>query len=367
MVAIAKALSLDAKIIIMDEPTSAIGKRETEQLFNIIRSLKNEGKSVIYISHRLEEIFEIADRVVVMRDGRKVGEGPIEEFDHDKLVRLMVGRSIDQFFIKERATITDEIFRVEGIKLWSLDRKKLLVDDVSFYVRKGEVLGIYGLVGAGRTELLEAIFGAHPGRTEGKVFIGGKEIKIHSPRDAVKNGIGLVPEDRKTAGLILQMSVLHNITLPSVVMKLIVRKFGLIDSQLEKEIVRSFIEKLNIKTPSPYQIVENLSGGNQQKVVLAKWLAIKPKVLLLDEPTRGIDVNAKSEIYKLISEMAVSGMGVVMVSSELPEILAMSDRILVMSEGRKTAEFLREEVTEEDLLKAAIPRSVKVETTQREE
>lgn len=358
MVAIAKALSLNSKVIIMDEPTSAISIHEVELLFEVIKSLKKEEKSIIYISHKLDEIFEIADRVTVMRDGRVVGEGLISDFSYDEIVRLMVGRSIDKFFVKEQAEITEEIFRVENIKLWNPERNKLIVDNVSFNVRKGEVLGIYGLMGAGRTELLEAIFGVHPETTEGRIFLEGKEVKIRSPRDAVKLGIGLVPEDRKIAGLILQLAVTHNISIAPLILGRISR-LGLIRSRIETEIVESFIKRLNIKTPSPYQLVENLSGGNQQKVVLSKWLSINPKLLLLDEPTRGIDVNAKSEIYKLMSEMAKSGMGIVMVSSELPEILAMSDRILVMSEGRKTGEFQRGNVSEEDLLRAAIPRSMR--------
>ena len=358
LVAVAKALSLDAKIIIMDEPTSAISEREIENLFKIIRSLKNEKKSVIYISHKLDEIFEIADCVTIMRDGKVVGEGSVKELSHDQVVRLMVGRSIDQFFVKAEVKVKDEVFRVEDMCLWSSDRKKLIVDHVSFHVRHGEILGVYGLIGAGRSETLESIFGFHPKkRTSGKIFFRGKQVDITFPRDAIKVGIGFVPEDRKLAGLILQLSVLYNIGLTSLDD---LSRGGWIFKNKERNLAQEYVKRLDIRITSLEQKAENLSGGNQQKVVLAKWLAIRPKVLLLDEPTRGIDVNAKSEIYRLISELALSGMGVVMVSSELPEIMAMSDRIIVMSEGKKTAEFDRKEATEEKLLKAAIPRSLRV-------
>ena len=356
MVAIAKALSLDSKVIIMDEPTSAISQHEIENLFKIIRILKQEGKSIVYISHKLDEIFEIADRLTIMRDGKIVGEGLVKDFSYDDVVKLMVGRSIDKFFVKEKTEISDEIFRVEDLCLWSADRRRLIVDRVSFYVRHGEVLGIYGLMGAGRSETLEAIFGVYPKRTTGKLFLEKKQIEITSPQDALRFGIGFVPEDRKLAGLILQLAVVHNISITSLD-KLV--KLGMISKKFEENLAEEYVKRLNIRATSLYQIVENLSGGNQQKVVLAKWLAIRPKVLLLDEPTRGIDVNAKSEIYKLISELAKSGMGVIMVSSELPEILAMSDRIVVMSEGKKTGEFDRSEATEEKLLRAAIPRSMR--------
>jgi ribose transport system ATP-binding protein len=238
------------------------------------------------------------------------------------------------------------------------DKKYLIVDDVSFSVRKGEILGVYGLIGAGRTELMEATFGFyHPSRVSGNVFIEGKRISVKTPIDAIRAGIGYVPEDRKLSGLILQLTVLVNFSLPSLKN---LSKFGFIQLNQEKDLAREYVRRLGIKTTSLNQFVENLSGGNQQKVVLAKWLALRPKVLLLDEPTRGIDVNAKSELYSLISELARAGLGIVLVSSELPEVLAMSDRIMVMSEGKKTAEFTREEASEEKLLKAAIPRSIKL-------
>lgn len=361
MVEVAKALSLNARVIIMDEPTSAISEHEIETLFKVINSLKKQGVAIVYISHKLDEVFEISDMITVMRDGKVVGSGPKEDFDYNKIVRMMVGRNIKDFFVKSQAEISEEFFKVENICLKSKDDpNKYIVNNVSFTLRKGEILGIFGLMGAGRSELLEAIFGVHPKLSSGRVFLEGKELEINSPEDAIKAGIGFVPEDRKQAGLILSMAVSQNITLTNLKN---VEKLIFISEKKENDLVEYYINRLNIKTSSPQQIVENLSGGNQQKVVIAKWLAVKPKVLFMDEPTRGIDVNAKSEIYKLISELAKNGLGIIMVSSELPEILAMSDRIIVLSEGRKTGEFKVSEANEEILLKAAIPRSMKIRET----
>lgn len=355
LVAIAKSLVSKARIIIMDEPTSAISQKEIENLFEIINGLKNQGASIIYISHKLDEVFSIAQRIAVMRDGKLVADGQTGQFTYDDVVRLMVGRSIDKFYIRQKSEITDEVFRVENLSIVGQSSGRKIVDDVSFHVRKGEIVGIYGLIGAGRTETMEAVFGFyHPSRVKGKIYVNGKPVEIKRTIDAIKAGIGYVPEDRKLSGLILQMSVLHNISLPGLKY---VSKLGFVNRNKEKSTAHEYVKKLNIKTPSVNQIVENLSGGNQQKVVLAKWLSLKPKVILLDEPTRGIDVNAKVEIYSLINDLARAGVGVVLVSSELPEVLAMSDRIIVMSEGKKTAEFSREEATEEKLLKAAIPKS----------
>lgn len=360
LVAIAKSLLSKAKIIIMDEPTSAISEKEIENLFEIIKDLQNQGTSILYISHKLDEVFSIAQRIVVMRDGKVVAEGKTDQFSYDDVVRLMVGRSIDKFFVREKSQIGEEVLRVENLSAVD-ERGKTIVDKVSFSVRKGEILGIYGLIGAGRTETMEALFGFYPqARVTGKIFIDGRLVSIRKTLDAIKAGLGYVPEDRKLSGLILQMTVLHNISLPGL---RYTSKLGFINRIAEKNTAIDYVRKLNIKTPSINQIVENLSGGNQQKVVLAKWLSLKPKVILLDEPTRGIDVNAKAEIYSLINDLAKSGVGVVLVSSELPEVMAMSDRILVMSEGKKTAEFLREDVTEEKLLKAAIPKSFKLVKT----
>ncbi|WP_031505364.1 sugar ABC transporter ATP-binding protein [Pseudothermotoga hypogea] len=358
LVAIAKALASQAMIIIMDEPTSAISEKEIENLFEIVRDLRQQGKAILYISHKLDEVFAIADEIMIMRDGKLVARGDIKDFSYDDVVRLMVGRSIEQFYVKGQSEIRDEVLRVENMSVLDPDREDLIVDNVSFSVRKGEILGVYGLIGAGRTELMEAIFGFHhPSRISGDVFIEGKKVSIRTPADAIKAGIGYVPEDRKLSGLILQLTVLLNFSLPNLKN---LSRFGFIRMNQEKDLAREYVRKLGIKTTSLNQLVENLSGGNQQKVVLAKWLALRPKVLLLDEPTRGIDVNAKSELYSLISELAKAGLGIVLVSSELPEVLAMSDRIMVMSEGKKTAEFTKEEASEEKLLKAAIPRSFRL-------
>ncbi|MEJ5228585.1 MAG: sugar ABC transporter ATP-binding protein [Pseudothermotoga sp.] len=360
LVAIAKSLVSKAKIIIMDEPTSAISEKEIENLFEIIRNLQSQGASIIYISHKLDEVFSIAQRIAVMRDGKLVAEGRTEQFTYDDVVRLMVGRTIDKFFVRERSKIGDEVLRVENLSAVN-ERNKTVVDNVSFSVRKGEILGIYGLIGAGRTETMEALFGFYPHtRVTAEIFVDGKPVLIRKTLDAIKSGLGYVPEDRKLSGLILQMTVLHNISLPGLRH---LSKLGFINRVVEKSTATDFVKRLNIKTPSVNQIVENLSGGNQQKVVLAKWLSLRPKVILLDEPTRGIDVNAKAEIYSLINDLAKSGVGVILVSSELPEVMAMSDRIIVMSEGRKTAEFSREEATEEKLLKAAIPKSFRTAKT----
>ncbi|HEY8541329.1 MAG TPA: sugar ABC transporter ATP-binding protein, partial [Pseudothermotoga sp.] len=365
LVAIAKSLVSKARIIIMDEPTSAISEKEIENLFEIIRELKNQGTSIIYISHKLDEVFSISQKITVMRDGKLVAEGKADQFSYDDVVKLMVGRSIDKFYIREKSDIKEEVFRVENLSVMGQSGNKKIVDGVSFFVRRGEVLGIYGLIGAGRTETMEAIFGFyHPSRVEGNIYVDQKPVRIKRTIDAIKAGIGYVPEDRKLSGLILKMSVLHNISLPGLKY---VSKLGFVNRGVEKNTAREYVKKLNIKTPSINQIVENLSGGNQQKVVLAKWLSLRPKIILLDEPTRGIDVNAKVEIYSLISNLVKSGVGVVLVSSELPEVLAMSDRIIVMSEGRKTAEFSREEATEEKLLKAAIPKSFKTVKNGRSE
>lgn len=363
IVAIAKALASNAKLIIMDEPTSAISESEVTRLFEIVRKLREQGRTLIYISHKLDEVFAIADEVVIMRDGVIVGSGPVNKFSYDDLVRLMVGRSVDKFYVKEKATLGSDMFEVRDLSVRD-EKGKSLVKSVSFSVKSGEVLGIYGLIGAGRTEMMEAIFGLFPrGHVSGQVFVEGKEVLISKPLEAIRAGIGYVPEDRKLSGLILQMTVSQNITL-ACLKKL--SRAGFVSATEERKLTKEYVNRLGIKTPSLRQLVQNLSGGNQQKVVLAKWLALKPKVLILDEPTRGIDVNAKAEIYALINQLAKSGIAIVLVSSELPEILAMSDRIMVMSEGQKTGEFRKEEATEEKLLKAAIPRSLQLSPSVKE-
>lgn len=342
MVEIAKALARKSELIIMDEPTSALAGKEVQKLFEIMKKLKEERISIIFITHRLEEVFEIADRIIVLRDGKRVGELPAQKDKYDEVIKMMVGREVR--VAPKPPTKQDTII----LEVKNLSSKK--IKNISFYLKKGEVLGIAGLVGSGRTEIIRAIFGADP-KIYGEIYLDGKKVEINSPKDAIKLGIGLVPEDRKLQGLILNMAVFENISLAS--LKYLFPN-GIIKSALEYTLAQKFVEKLQIKTPSIFQKVVNLSGGNQQKVVLAKWLALRPKILILDEPTRGIDVGAKTEIHKLIGEMAKEGIGIILISSELPEILALSDRILVVSKGRITAELTKEEATQEKIMQYAI-------------
>ena len=357
VVEIAKAMSFHSRVIIMDEPTSAITEHEIEVLFRLIRRLKQSGVGLIFITHKLDELPQIADDITVFRDGRLVGTREFRGVTRDEMIRMMVGRELAELFPKTAAAPGDEILRVSHLSLRHSERREdFAVRDVSLTVRRGEVLGIFGLMGAGRTELLQAIFGLYPRTTTGEIQIEGEPVEINSPQAAIAAGLALAPEDRKADGLVLGLSVAHNMTL-SCLHK--TERRGLLQPQLERELAGNYVSRLRVKTPSLNQAVVNLSGGNQQKVVLAKWLATGPKVLLLDEPTRGIDINAKREIYTLIDELAHSGLGVVMVSSELPEILGIADRILVLCEGRKTAEFKRGEATEEMIVRAALPRGVK--------
>ena len=352
VVEIAKALSLDARIIIMDEPTSAITEHEIDVLFQLIDSLKAKGVALVYITHKLDELFRIGNRVTVLRDGQYIDTKQIDELDQDDVVRMMVGRDMDGLYSRTPTIAEEEVLRVENITLrHPIQADRLILDNVGLNVKAGEIVGLFGLMGAGRTELLETIFGLHPADCEGAIYIEGAEVSISCPADAISAGIGLAPEDRKDLGLVLPMSVGANTSLA--VLKRI-QRFAFIPSQPEAELVQKYVQRLRIKTPSLAQAVQNLSGGNQQKVILAKWLATHPKVLLLDEPSRGIDINAKREIYTLIDELTKSGLGIVMVSSELPEILAVADRVLVLCEGKLTAEFAGEDATEEKILNAAI-------------
>jgi ABC-type sugar transport system ATPase subunit len=337
MVEIAKAIAVQAKILIMDEPTAALGENETEVLFETVRSLKAQGIAIIFITHRLEEMFRIADRVVVLRDGQRVGELPIAEASSDRVVHMMVGRSLQEIFRKEAAEIKEPILEARGLT------RRGAVEDVSFTLHRGEILGFAGLVGAGRTETARLLFGADA-RDRGELLLEGKPLRVDSPTQAVKAGIGLVPEDRGLQGLVLKLSVQENIVLATLPRH---SAAGWMNTTLMGETARAFTERLSIRTPHLRQKTMLLSGGNQQKVVLAKWLASQPKVLILDEPTRGIDVGAKAEVHALMSELARSGIGIIMISSELPEILAMSDRIVVMHEGRIAATLDRSEATQE--------------------
>jgi ABC-type sugar transport system ATPase subunit len=339
-VEIAKALAVNAQVIIMDEPTSALGSDETLALFDIIRDLRARGLSVIFISHRLEEVMEITDRIIVFRDGRRVGTMRTAETSIDEIVRMMVGRDISDVFHKEEVPIGAPVLRVQNLTRG--DRVK----NVSFELRQGEILGMAGLVGAGRTETMRLIFGADH-RDEGTIWLAGQQVDIQSPSHALTQGIGLVPEDRGNQGLVLENSVLFNMVLPTL------RRFariGWFNRRASRDVALNYVDRLRVRTPHMDQTVKNLSGGNQQKVVLAKWLMVNPRVLILDEPTRGIDVGAKAEIHALMVELARQGIGIIMISSELPEVLAMSDRIVVMHEGRVSGILNRADATQERIM-----------------
>lgn len=344
MVEVAKALSMNAKIIIMDEPTAPLTARETKNLFRIVKKLKESGVSIIYISHRLEEVLEMCDRATVMRDGCTIQELNIADVTMDEIIRLMVGRELKDKYPRIEKEIGEELFRVDNLCAGSK------VQNVSFSVRKGEVLCVGGLVGAGRTETVRAIFGLDA-KTDGKVFIEGRESAIKNPKDAIRAGIGYVTEDRKGEGLILKLGVDENITLAALDG---FRKGIHLNLGKEKNTVKEYVKKLNVKTPSIYQKVENLSGGNQQKVVLAKWLLSKCKVLILDEPTRGIDVGAKIEVYNLINELAREGKAILVITSEIPELLGICDRVVVMARGRMSGSLSREEADQESIMTLAV-------------
>lgn len=340
MVEVAKALAVDARLIIMDEPTSALGEGEVETLFDIIATLKEQGIAIIFITHRLEEVLRIADRVVVLRDGQRVGGLPISEATPEKIIHMMVGRELTEMFHKEQAEIGEPLMEVRGLT------RQGVVHEASFSLRRGEILGFAGLVGAGRTETARLIFGVDR-KDAGEIWIDGQQVSIHSPVDAVRVGVGFVPEDRGTQGLVLGLPVRENIVLATLDDY---SRAGWVDRRGMRETAQSYVDKLNIRTPYLRQKAMFLSGGNQQKVVLAKWLTMRPKVLIMDEPTRGIDVGAKAEVHTLMSELAQEGMGIIMISSELPEILGMSDRVLVMHEGRVAAILDRAEATQEKIM-----------------
>ena len=349
IVEIAKALLYDCEVIIMDEPTSAISESEAAILFDIIDGLKKENKAIVYISHKLNELFKIADYYTVLRDGKTIESGEMKGMTHDALIHKMVGRDIDIIKSANSINAKNVLFKVDGLCL--NQSGKSVLKNISFELYTGEILGIFGLMGAGRTELLETLLASHTGTSQGKVTLEEKEVSFKSSVQAIKAGLVLVPEDRKKDGLVLGLDVKTNISLSSLDEK---HRSGFINGNSESQLAKKYISALKIKTTSEKQTVKNLSGGNQQKIVIAKCLATNPKVLMLDEPTRGIDINAKNEIYKLVAELAADGLGIIMVSSELPEILAISDRILVMADGHITAEFNKQDATEDNLLKAAI-------------
>lgn len=344
LVEIAKALSLEPRILVMDEPTSALTTKETQSLFAAIRRLMARGVAIIYISHRLDEIFEIGDRVTVLRDGRHVSTHAVRSADRRQLVRLMANRELDETISGGTAARGKELLRVENLT------RRGALENVSFSVHAGEIVGIAGLLGAGRTEIARVIFGADSA-DGGRIFVRGEFQNIKSPRDAIRLGIGFLTEDRKAQGLVLGRSVRENIALP-VLRRL--SRLGVVRRNEEGALADSFVRDLRIRTPSTSQLALHLSGGNQQKVVLAKWLGCKVEILFLDEPTRGIDVGAKQEIYALINNLAASGVGIVMISSELPEVVGLSDRVLVMRGGKIVGEFNRAEATQERLLACAV-------------
>lgn len=352
LVEIAKALSHDARILVLDEPTAALTDAEAESLFAILQALRARGIGIIYISHRLAEVFRLSDRITVLRDGKTVSTVPAAESDQQRLIAQMVGREVSQLFPETTRAAREVVFEARHVSAADQARRgRLVVNDVSFSLRRGEVLGIAGLMGAGRTELLATLFGAWPARTTGEILVDGRPVRITHPSDAIALGIGFVTEDRKRSGLVLDESVLRNMTLVA-----LERVSGAFVTNESSEIAASggLFQSLRIKASSLFTIVRTLSGGNQQKVVLAKWLMNEARVLFLDEPTRGIDVGAKADIYQLIDRLAQSGVAIVLVSSELPEVLGLCDRILVLHQGRFSGEFSRAQATPETVMACAI-------------
>jgi ribose transport system ATP-binding protein len=347
MVEIAKALSLNARILIMDEPTSSLTLSETARLLEVVHELKGQGVAIIYISHRLGEIEQIADRVVVLRDGANAGSLAREEITHDRMVRMMVGRDIESFYQHPEGERTPGFFAVERLRT-----RRYPDREVSFEIGRGEIIGLAGLVGAGRTEVAQSIFGID-GALEAVVRLDRQSLRIRSPQDAIRHGIYLVPEDRRLAGLITDIPIRENITLPSLERY---AQAGIIAFERERQAATEICKKMNVKAPSVEERVINLSGGNQQKVVLAKWLALDPKVLIFDEPTRGVDVGAKAEIYALMRQLAEGGVAILMISSDMEEVLHISDRVAVMHEGSLIGILNREECTEENIMRLAVGR-----------
>lgn len=340
MIEIAKALMVDAKVIIMDEPTAALTQSETEVLFQVINSLRKKGVSIVYISHRMEEIFQLCDRITVLRDGAYIDTKRIADTDMNDVVKMMIGREIGERYPSRNVKIGEVALKVENLTCPGVFK------NVSFEVHAGEVLGVSGLMGAGRTEIMQAIFGNMPHVT-GKISLSGKEIQNHSPEQAMRNGLGFITEDRKTEGLMLEESIRKNISLANLGR---ISRHGVINKKEEQDLVKKGIEELHIKCFGPEHESNNLSGGNQQKVVFAKWIYTDPKVLILDEPTRGVDIGAKKEIYHIINDLAAKGVAVIMVSSELPEVLGMADRIMVVREGLVRGVLSKEEANQENIM-----------------
>lgn len=358
LVEIAKALSHKARILVLDEPTAALTEAEVETLVRILNGLRERGIGMIYISHKLEEVFRLSNRITVLRDGQTVGTYPTNSVNEARVIALMVGREVVDIFPKAEHELGQMVFEAHHITVEDPNVPgKLLVDNVSFGVRRGEVLGIAGLMGAGRSELLTAIFGAHLGKFSGEIFVEGKRARITNPAEAIQYGIGYVTEDRKRFGLVLEQAILNNMTLAS--LPQVSGRF-VTDAEAEAATGQRAMQELRIKARSLFTIAGTLSGGNQQKVVLAKWLLTKPRVLFLDEPTRGIDIGAKQEIYSQINKLAREGLAIVLVSSELPEVLGLADRVLVLHEGRLSGEFTRAEATPEAVMACATGQQARV-------
>ena len=351
MVEIAKALSQDAKVLIMDEPTSALSRKEIEDLFRVIRKLRDERRGIIYISHRLDELRAIVDKVSILRDGENVISGDLKDFSIDDIIRHMVGREIQDKFPRIHSEKGKEILRVERLNAGPKVR------NISFSLYEGEILGIAGLMGAGRTEMTRALFGVDE-KTSGKIYLFGEEVKANSPKESIELGMALIPEDRRKDGLCTDLSIRENISLPN--LDSMKNSLGILSKVLELKISEDTIKSLNVKAKDREMISKNLSGGNQQKVVLGKWLVRNPKVILFDEPTRGIDIGAKVEIYQIMNELKKKGVGVLFISSEMEEVLGMSDRILIFCDGRITGELSREEANQENILKLATQYEEKV-------
>ena len=347
MVEIVKAISFNCRILVMDEPTSSISDREVEALFEIMRNLAKQGVGIVYISHKMSELDEVCDRVTVLRDGCYVGTRVVKETPRDELIRLMVGRELSAYYVRDHVENTNTVFRCENIDDGKKTRKR--VKNVSFEVKQGEIVGFAGLVGAGRSETMQCIFGLTPGST-GNVYLDGKKLEIKNAVDAMNAGISLVPENRKVEGLYHVQSVTFNSTIE--VLKEFIKNLR-VDSKKEREITQEFVDKMKTKTPSLEQIVTNLSGGNQQKVMIGRWLATTPRILILDEPTRGVDVGAKAEIYDIMNELTKQGVSIIMISSELPEIINMSDRVYVMYDGRITGCINWQDLSQEAIMKLA--------------
>ncbi|ACT15167.1 xylose ABC transporter ATP-binding protein [Pectobacterium aroidearum] len=353
LVEIAKALNKQVRLLVLDEPTASLTERETAILLEIIQDLRDHGIACIYISHKLNEVKAISDVICVIRDGKPIGTRPAVELSEDQIIAMMVGRELTELYPNEPHTIGEEVLRVEHLTAWHpVNRHIRRVDDVSFALHRGEILGIAGLVGSGRTETVQCLFGAYHGRWQGDIFIDGEQVTISNCQQAMAQGIAMVPEDRKKDGIVPVMSVAQNMTLAA--LDQFTGSFSMLDDAREQDIIRQSLANLKVKTSSPELAIARLSGGNQQKAVLAKCLLLKPRILILDEPTRGIDIGAKYEIYKLINALVKQHIAVIVISSELPEVLGLSDRVLVMHQGRIKADLINRDLTQEQVMEAAL-------------